>query len=256
MWDAAQYLKFAQERSRPFADLLARVSRQRAGLIVDLGCGTGQHTRTLAERWPDAVVLGVDNSPQMLEQARALAIESRLDFVLADVATWSPGRPVDLIVSNATLHWLADHAGLMPRLVGMLAPGGTLAVQMPDRFHTPAQLAIEETVADPRWCSRLAGVGLRRESVQPLLWYVRRLHQLGLVVDAWETTYVHVLTGEDPVVEWLKGTGLRPLLDVLGPDESDLFLRALAVRLRDAYPPEGGVTLFPFPRLFFVATRS
>jgi trans-aconitate 2-methyltransferase len=255
MWDAAEYLKFEQERARPFVDLLARVRRERAGTIVDLGCGTGHLTRTLAERWPDAVVIGVDNSPQMLEKARPLEQAGRLDFVLADVAAWSPSGPVDLIVSNAALHWVADHAGLLARLTGMLAPGGTLAVQMPNRFHTPAQAAIEATSADPRWAARLQGVGLHRESVQALLWYVRRLHELGFTVDAWETTYVHVLTGEAPVVKWLEGTGLRPLLAALGPDEAEEFRRALAVRLEAAYPPDTGVTLFPFPRLFFVATR-
>ena len=256
MWDAAQYAKFSQERSRPFADLLARVHREKAGVIVDLGCGTGQLTRTLAERWPDAVVTGVDSSPQMLEKARPLEIPGRLDFVLADVASWSADRPLDLMVSNAALHWVGDHAGLLSRLAGMLAPGGTLAVQMPDRFHTPAQLAIEETVADPRWRSRLEGVGLHRESVAPLLWYVSRLHELAFRVDAWQTTYVHVLTGKSPIVEWLGGTGLRPLLERLGPHEADEFREALSARLDVAYPPEGNVTLFPFPRLFFVATRA
>jgi trans-aconitate 2-methyltransferase len=175
---------------------------------------------------------------------------------MADLAAWSPTGPCDLIVSNAALHWVSDHAGLLARLAGMLAPGGTLAVQMPNRFQTPAQSAIEQTTADPRWAARLEGVGLSRESVRPVLWYVRRLHELGFAVDAWDTTYVHVLAGKDPVLGWLKGTGLRPLLDVLGPQEGEEFERALAGRLEAAYPPEGGVTLFPFPRLFFVATRT
>jgi trans-aconitate 2-methyltransferase len=255
MWDAAQYLQFSQERERPFADLMARVRREQAGAIADLGCGTGHLTRTLVERWPGATVTGVDSSPQMLEKAGPLAIPGRLDFVLGDIACWSSDRPLDLIVSNAALHWVADHAGLLARLAGMLAAGGTLAVQMPNRFQTPSQLAIEETVADPRWSTRLTGVGLHRESVKPLLWYVRRLHDLGFAVDAWETTYVHVLTGDRPVLEWLKGTGLRPLLERLQPQESEKFQQALASRLAAAYPPDGNVTLFPFPRLFFVATR-
>ncbi len=232
------------------------MQREQAGTIADLGCGTGHLTHTLADRWPQARVIGVDNSPQMLEKAGPLAIAGRLDFVLADIATWSPPGPLDLVVSNAALHWVADHAGLLSRLAGMLAPGGTLAVQMPNRFHTPAQAAIEETSAEPRWASRLAGVGLSRDSVQPLLWYVRRLQRLGFAVDAWETTYVHVLTGENPIVKWLEGTGLRPLLERLGPQEQNEFRTALASRLAAAYPPDDGVTLFPFPRLFFVATRS
>jgi trans-aconitate 2-methyltransferase len=253
MWDASQYLKFADERSRPFFDLLAQVRRDKASTIVDLGCGTGSLTRTLLDRWPDARIVGVDNSSEMLDKAQPLAIPGRLDFVLADIAGWSK-EPLDLIVSNAAFHWVVDHDGLLARLTGMLAPGGTLAVQIPARFDTPSQHAIEETSADPRWASLLAGVGLHRESVQPIEWYVRRLHDLGFTVDAWQTTYVHVLSGDDPVLEWLKGTGLRPLLARLGPQAGE-FLLALGERLRAAYPAERGVTLFPFPRLFFVATR-
>jgi trans-aconitate 2-methyltransferase len=255
MWDAAKYHEFEQERARPFVDLMARVRRAGAAAIADLGCGTGHLTRMLAERWPEAAVTGVDSSAQMLEQAGPLAIPGRLEFVLGDLAAWSPARPLDLIVSNAALHWVSDHAGLLARLAGMLAPGGTLAVQAPDRFQTPAQAAIEETAALPRWADRLRGVGLHRESVRPLLWYVRQLHELGLTVDAWNTTYVHVLSGKDPVVRWLEGTGLRPLLGRLEPAEQEAFREALAARLAVAYPPDGGVTLFPFPRLFFVATR-
>jgi trans-aconitate 2-methyltransferase len=256
MWSAEQYLKFDQERSRPFTDLLAHVRRERAGAIADLGCGTGHLTRTLAERWPESVVTGVDSSPEMLQKAVPLALAGRLTFVQADLASWPAPGPLDLIVSNAALHWVGGHDALLARLAGMLAPGGTLAVQMPNRFHTAAQGAIEETTADPRWASRLGGVGLSRESVRPLVWYVRRLHELGFAVDAWETTYVHVLTGEHPVVQWLEGTGVRPLLERLGPDEWGAFRDALATRLAAAYPPEGVVTLFPFPRLFFVATAG
>jgi trans-aconitate 2-methyltransferase len=190
----------------------------------------------------------------MLAKARPLALPGRLEFVQADAASWSADGPLDLIVSNAALHWVGDHEGLLGRLAGMLAPAGTLAVQMPDRFRTPAQVAIDDTSADPRWAESLAGVGLSRESVRPIEWYVRRLLALGFTVDAWQTTYVHVLTGDDPVLEWLKGTGLRPLIDRLGPLAGD-FLGDLGARLRAAYPAEGGVTLFPFPRLFFVATR-
>jgi trans-aconitate 2-methyltransferase len=256
MWDAAKYLSFEQERARPFIDLLARVRREKANAIADLGCGTGNMTRTLAERWPEATVVGVDNSPEMLAKAASETIPGRLEFVLADLATWSPPAPLDLIVSNAALHWVPDHEALLARLTGMLAPGGTLAVQMPNRFTTPAQAAIEETSADPHWASRLVGAGLNRESVRPLLWYARRLLESGFAVDAWETTYGHVLSGDHPIVKWLEGTGLRPLLAMLGPDEQAEFRAALGARLAVAYPPLGGVTLFPFPRLFFVATRQ
>ncbi|WP_020475622.1 methyltransferase [Zavarzinella formosa] len=255
MWDAKEYLKFADERSRPFADLLGQVRQQECRRIVDLGCGTGHLTLTLAERWPAARVTGVDQSAEMLAKATPLAIPHRLEFVQADIADWSADGPVDLLVSNAALHWLGDHRGLFTRLAGLLAPGGTLAVQMPNRFRTATQFAVEEATADPRWASRLQGVGLHRESVMPLTWYVDLLHDLGFAVNAWETTYVHVLTGENPVVEWLKGTGLRPLLERLEAEEQADFLRILSERLKADYPARGNTTLLPMPRVFFVATR-
>ena len=216
MWDAAEYLKFSDERSRPFADLLAQVRQPDCRFIADLGCGAGHLTQTLAERWPSARVVGIDTSAEMLAQAVPLAIPARLEFVQADIAQWSPDTSVDLVGSNAAMQWVNDHDGLLARLAGMLAAGGTLAVQMPNRFQTATQQAIDDTVADTRWASSLHGVGLHRESVKPLLWYVDRLHDLSFTVNAWETTYFHVLTGENPVLNWLKGTALRPLLSRLG----------------------------------------
>jgi trans-aconitate 2-methyltransferase len=255
MWDAEQYLRYSDERSRPFSELLAQVTADSLRLIADLGCGPGNLTRTLAKRWPDAQVLGVDNSPEMLAQAHTLAIPGRLNFVQADIACWSPPNAVDLIVSNAALQWVNDHALLLCRLVKMLASAGTLAVQMPYHFQNPAHVAIEETKADPRWRESLQGLGLHQQSVMPLLWYVERLHNLGLSVDAWQTTYIHVLSGENPVLEWFKGTALRPLLKVLEPQVRAEFLHDLGDRLTAAYPPKDSVTLLPFPRLFFVATQ-
>jgi trans-aconitate 2-methyltransferase len=257
MWDANQYNKFAAERARPFADLLAQVERaeQETRQIVDLGCGPGKLTRELAERWPAAHVFGVDNSPEMLAKAKPLEIPGRLEFLQADLALWSPAQPVDFILSNAALHWIADHDTLLQRFAGWLAPGGTLAVQMPNRFDGPIQAAIDETSADPRWADQLRGVGLHRGSVQPVEWYVRLLQDLGFVVNAWETTYIHVLSGENPVLEWFQGTGLRPLLARLDAAAADQFRSQLAARLRALYPPRNGTTLFPMPRLFFVATR-
>jgi trans-aconitate 2-methyltransferase len=256
MWDAGQYLKFADERGRPFFDLLAQVRIERPRRVIDLGCGPGNLTRTLADRWPDAHVLGVDSSTEMLQKAAPLAIPGRLEFVQADAHTWSPDGPIDLLLSNAALQWVADHATLIPRLAAGLAPGGVLAVQMPDRFHnTSAQAAIEATSADPRWADTLRGVGLHRDSVHPLEWYVRTLLRLGFAVNAWDTTYLHVLTGDDPVLEWFKGSALRPLLARLDAKRAEEFQRDLAARFREAYPAVDGVTLLPFPRLFFVATR-
>lgn len=254
MWDANQYLKYADERSRPFFDLLGRVQKENVRFAVDLGCGPGNLTRTLCERWPQAQVLGVDSSQDMLEQARALAIPGRLDFVQANVHSWSPDRPVDLIVSNAALQWVSDHESLFPRLAKMLAPGGVLAVQMPFHFENPAHLAMEAIKESPRWRDILQGVGLHQKSVRPLPWYVERLHDLGLTVDAWQTAYLHVLTGENPVLEWFMGTALRPMLAKLPENERDEFLADIGQRFKADYPERSGITLFTFPRLFFVAS--
>lgn len=255
MWDANQYLKFADQRARPFYDLLARVEVREAGFIADLGCGPGNLTRILAERWPGAAVVGVDSSAEMLTAARANRLPGRVEFVQADIMTWTPDRPVDLLISNAALHWVPDHAALFARLAGLLAPAGTLAVQIPYHFQSQAHQIIHEVKTGPRWHGALAEIGLHERSVMPLLWYVERLHELGLAVDAWQTTYVHVLTGDNPVLEWFKGTALRPLLAALEPPAQEDFLRELGDRLRAAYPAKRGVTLLPFPRLFLVATR-
>jgi trans-aconitate 2-methyltransferase len=255
-WDPQEYQKFSNERSRPAADLLAQVELAAPRRVVDLGCGTGWLARALAERWPEAQVTGVDNSPPMLAQAEKLAIDGRLQFALGDIAIWSPSEPVDLIVSNAALQWIKDHERLLGSLAAMLAPGGTLAVQMPNNFNSPSHTSIYDVAAEPRFAAKLAGVGLHRESVQPIAWYVERLHDLGLSVDAWQTTYVHVLEGKDPVVQWLRGTALRPVLAALAPDDALEFERELAARLAAAYPTRAGVTLFSMSRLFFVATRK
>jgi trans-aconitate 2-methyltransferase len=253
MWDAGQYLKYADERSRPFFDLLAQVSNDNAKFIADLGCGPGNLTRTLAERWLAAHVIGVDNSAEMLAQASA--IPGRLDFVRADLISWTPANPLDVIVSNAAFQWVDHHEALLARLAGMLSAGGTLAVQMPYHFESPAHLIMEDAKTDPRWSAALKGVGLHQQSVMPLAWYVERLHDLGFAVDAWETTYLHVLTGANPVLEWFKGSALRPLLNALNPQAKIEFLHELGNRFKAAYPARGSVTLLPFPRLFFVATR-
>ncbi len=259
MWNPSEYLKFADERARPFADLLSRVPQQGIAHIVDLGCGAGNLTRMLAERWPEATVLGVDNSPEMLDRARPLGIAGRLEFIEGDIADWAASQAngaVDLIVSNAALHWVDNHSQLLAQLAGRLSSAGFLAVQMPNRFGNPSQTAIEETAADPRWSAQLSGVGLHRHSVMPAAWYVERLRELEFSVDAWETTYIHILRGENPVLEWLKGTALRPLLAHLDDKQRAEFLRILGDRFRTAYPPSGEVTLFPMPRLFFVARRE
>jgi trans-aconitate 2-methyltransferase len=256
MWDAQQYLRYADERSRPFVDLTARVLAQEVRSIVDLGCGPGNLTRTLIKRWPDSHILGVDNSQEMLDQARPLAIPGRMEFVHGDIASWSADEPIDCVVSNAALQWVADHGTLLTRLAKLLSPTGTLAVQMPYHFENPAHLVIEAAKNGPRWRQWLQGVGLNQQSVSPLTWYVEHLHSLGMTVDAWQTTYIHVLSGPNPVLEWFKGSALRPLLKALPPQEREAFLRDIGSRFDSAYPAKNGVTLLAFPRIFFVAGRS
>lgn len=253
MWDAGRYLNYSKERSRPFYDLLARVNLDTAASIADLGCGPGHLTRVLADRWPHARIIGVDSSPEMLTKARQVSVPDRLAFVQADLASWPAPGPLDLIVSNAALQWVGDHERLLARLAGMLAPAGVLAVQVPAHFDDPAYQAIAETATRPRWDAVLRGVGLRQDSVLPLPRYVQCLHDIGLAVDAWQTTYIHVLTGDNPVLEWFRGSALTPLLARLDTADRATFLGEVGEQLRAAYPPRAGVTLFPFTRLFFVA---
>jgi trans-aconitate 2-methyltransferase len=255
-WDPNQYARFARERSRPFFDLLARVEAPQVTAAVDLGCGAGELTRVLAERWPPARITGVDSSREMLAKAQPLALPGRLRFEQADLAAWRATEPLDLVLSNAALHWVPGHETLLAALAGLLAPGGTLAVQMPNNFDLPSHRLLARLTASPRWQAAVGGLGLPRGAVRPLPWYVHRLREAGFRVDAWETTYVHVLRGDDAVLEWMKGTALRPILGRLSPADEDELLQELGDGLRAAYPAEGGDTLFPFPRIFFVAVRE
>jgi trans-aconitate 2-methyltransferase len=255
-WDPSQYGRFATERARPFLDLLAHVPREEVRLVADLGCGPGELTRLLCQRWPQAKVIGVDNSPEMLAQSGQWVVPGRLEFVQADLSHWRSQEPLDLIFSNAAFQWVPNHEGLLAALADMLAPGGVLAVQIPYHFDSPAHRVVEEVTSSPRWSARLSGVGLQRGAVRPFAWYVERLLARGFTVDAWQTTYLHVLQGANPVLEWMKGTALRPLLGALTPTEADEFLQDMGAAFHTAYPKTGqGVTLFQFPRIFFVATR-
>lgn len=254
-WNPAQYLKFEQPRLRPALELLARISLEAPAHVVELGCGAGQLTRLMAERWPAAQVLGVDSSAAMLDEA-APASPANVRWLQHDVATWSPEVPPDLIYSNAVLHWLPDHELLFPRLVRQLAPGGVLAVQMPRNFLAPSHTLIAETVMAGPWRARLAPL-LRPTPVQPPGWYHDLLAPLATGIDLWKTEYHQVLTGDDPVKEWTKGTWLATFLNALDdPAERDAFERDYAGRVRVAYPPrDDGTTVFPFRRLFIVARK-
>lgn len=232
-WDPRQYGRYADERARPFADLVARIDVRAPGLVVDLGCGTGALTASLAERWPDAEVLGVDSSRAMLEQAAPLT-SPRLRFELADVAAWQPGGPVDVLVTNATLQWVPGHLDLLRRWVAALAPGGVLALQVPANFDAPSHRLMRELAESAEFAPHLVGVLRGSESVAEPAQYAELLAEAGCAVDVWETTYLHVLPGEDAVLEWVRGTGLRPVLDVLDADASRAFVDQYGARLRTA----------------------
>ena len=250
-WDPAQYLKFSNERVRPAFDLLNQVPLATADRVVDLGCGTGNMTVILKQRFGGADVLGVDGAGTMLAKARAAAPNCR--FEQGDFATWTPGASPDLIFSNAALHWVTDHEILFPRLLSLLAPGGVLAVQMPAMHDAPLRVLQNEIAAREPWSRYLGKAGYAR-GLLPAGSYYDVIRPLATALDIWETTYLHVLTGEDAVTEWAAGSSLRPFLDKLPSDQVAGFRAAYSEALRPHYPRRpDGTTLLPFRRLFFVA---
>ncbi|MFE2378618.1 trans-aconitate 2-methyltransferase [Streptomyces sp. NPDC059398] len=255
-WDPQQYLRHADHRTRPFHDLLSRIPGTPA-TIADLGCGAGNATALLADRWPNARITGFDNSPQMLERARQYA-GPRLTFAPADATTWTPAEPYDLLVSNALLQWVPGHADRFSDWLDALAPGATFAFQVPGNFTAPSHTLLAALRESPRWKTRLSGVGDRTGAVLEPAAYLSRLTALGCAADVWETTYLQLLTGDDPVLDWVKGTALRPVLTALADDEeaTAAFLTEYRDLLRDAYPPGPHGTVFPFRRIFAVAHRE
>ena len=256
MWDPGQYQRFGDERGRPFFDLVGRVAAADPGYVADLGCGPGHLTAVLAARWPAAEVVGVDNSAEMIEAAadRAGQGPGRLSFVLGDVRDWEPARPLDVLVSNAVLQWIPDHLTVLARWVTLLASGGWLAFQVPGNYDQPSHVILRDLAASARWRTLLDGVELNRQSASPAE-YLDLLARAGCDVDAWETTYLHVLPGEDPVLEWYRGTGLRPVLARLEPEQAPQFMAEYARLTREAYPPAPYGTVLPFRRVFAVARR-
>ena len=252
-WDPERYLAFGDHRTRPAVDLLARVPLAAPVRVADLGCGPGNSTALLCARWPAADVLGLDNSPEMLAEARASGPPAR--WLEADITTWSPAADYDLLFSNAVLQWLPDHAILFPRLLEALPAGGVLAVQMPRNFAAPSHRLLREVADAGPWATRLAA-GLLRAPVAAPEWYYDLLAPGAAALDIWESEYLQVLEGDDPVLRWTRSTALRPVIAALAPDEQARFEADYAARLRVAYPrrPDGR-TLFPFRRLFIVATR-
>jgi len=252
-WDPSQYLRFSNERLRPALDLLAQVPLVSASLVVDLGCGPGNVTTILRQRFSDADILGVDGSDAMLNKARAAAPTCR--FVLGDFSTWTPEAAPDLIYSNAALHWVTGHDSLFPRLVSLLTPGGVLAIQMPAMHDAPLRRLQNEVAASGPWAPLLADAGFAR-GLLPTGDYYDILRPWVATLDMWETTFLHVLTGEDAVVQWASGSSLRPFLDRLDPPLRGAFRDAYAEALRPHYPRRAdGTTLLPFRRLFIVAQR-
>ena len=256
LWDPRQYNRFEAQRDRAALDLLVRLPEDFAPAeIWDLGCGTGQHAALLKRRHPDAKVHGMDSSAAMLEQANTLSAD--VDWSVGDIATWTPERPADLILANASLQWLPAHAALFARLAEAMAPGGVLAVQMPMAWDTRHHTLMRDTATDGPWAALLRDV----DTIAPLLpaeAYYDVLASRCDDIDIWATTYLHVLAGENAVLEWMKGTALRPYLTALAGDPSmrRAFLSALAERLSRAFPQRAdGSTLLPFPRLFVVARR-
>ena len=251
-WDPDRYLTYADERGRPFLDLVARIGATSPTSVVDLGCGPGNMTRLLAERWPEATVTGVDSSAEMLAKAAALGLETRL----ADVHDWvesAPAGGVDVLVSNAMLQWVPGHLDLLPRLAEVVAPGGWLAFQVPGNFGELSHTLREEVGAEPAYAPYLADVD-RPASHDPAD-YWRVLDDAGLEVDAWETTYLHVLRGEDAVFDWISGTSLRPFRAALPDELWTPYAEELKARLRVAYPATSGRVLLPFRRIFVIARR-
>jgi len=254
MWDPTTYLNYADERARPFADLLARVGAERPRAVVDLGCGPGTLTTSLAARWPDATVTGLDSSAEMIERARAL--DAPMTFAQADVRDWHPEAATDVVVSNATLQWIPGHDALLTRWAGALPAGAWLAFQVPGNFDAPSHRTLRALAGDPRWRSRLAPL-LRDEPVRDPAGYADLLHAAGCTVDAWETTYLHVLASEPgtdhAVLRWMEGTALRPIRAALPEETWTTFRGELGALLAAAYPVTGGRVLFPFRRVFVVA---
>ena len=251
-WDPDRYLTYADERGRPFLDLLARIGAETPGTVVDLGCGAGNLTVLLARRWPGARVLGVDSSEEMVQRAPS---EARVDFAVGDIRDWRSSTgwsdPGDVLVSNAALQWVPGHLALLPALVESVSPGGWLAFQVPGNFDQPSHTIRRELAAEPAYAEHTADVAV--PDAHDAGTYLRPLRDLGCDVDAWETTYLHVLEGPDAVFDWVSGTGARPTLQALPKALREEFEEEFRRRLRAAYPESGGVVVLPFRRVFVAA---
>jgi trans-aconitate 2-methyltransferase len=250
-WDPQQYGRFAGQRLRPALDLIARIPLEHPQTVVDLGCGTGNVTRMLRSRWPGAGVTGVDASPQMLAEARKE--EASIAWEQTELGAWDPAMKYDLVFSNAALHWLDGHPGLFKRLAAKVTAGGVLAVQMPRNFHAPSHTLMHELALSPPWRDALGKLLRPLPVLEPAAYY-DLLAPLARSLDIWETEYLQILEGENPVAEWTKGTWLAPLLAALAPSARAAYESEYRQLVARAYPRRAdGKTLFPFRRLFIVA---
>jgi trans-aconitate 2-methyltransferase len=254
MWNPEVYRQFQAERDRPFFDLLAQLPDRSPAFITDLGCGTGHLSAVLAQRWPGAQVTGLDSSAEMLAQAPSAA---NLEFVQADLSTWQPAKPPNLLISNAALQWVGDHPALIPRLAAQIALGGVFAFQVPGNFGAPSHVLLRELRQERFWLERLGPPERGPDTLSSLdpQEYAELLAPLGFEVNAWETTYLHLLRGEDAVLNWVRGTALRPVLSHLNGSEAARFEAEYGRRLREAYPAGPSFTPFPFRRVFVVAQQ-
>jgi trans-aconitate 2-methyltransferase len=253
-WSAGQYVKFEDERSRPSVELVRRIPVADPQRIVDIGCGPGNSTAIVRARWPEAEIIGLDSAPDMLRAARERLPEVR--FIEADAATWEPLPDVDIFFSNATMQWVPDHQAVLARLMRALPAGGALAVQVPDNQVENTHALMRAVAAEGPW-SRKFAAPIAREAIATPQAYYDLLRPLAAAVDVWHTVYYHPLADADAIIEWVKGTGLRPFLDRLDGEERKAFLADYRARIADAYPPQAdGKVLLRFPRLFLVAVRG
>jgi len=253
-WSAEQYLKFEDERTRPSRDLLAQIPLDDPRKVVDIGCGPGNSTELLVKRWPNASVIGIDTSAEMLRQARARLPQQT--FIEANVAHWVPPETCDVLFANAIFQWVPGHLKQLQRLLAQLPAGGVLAVQIPDSLDEPAHVLMREVANEGAWREQLSERARVRDALPPPAVYYDALSPISAHFQIWHTVYYHVLESSAGVVEWVKGTGLRPFLDLLEPPEAKLFLAEYTARIAAAYPPQAdGKVVFRFPRIFIVAVK-
>ncbi len=253
-WNPDLYLKFSDQRARPAADLIAQTKLENPKRIVDLGCGTGNSTEQVHARWPKAEIIGLDSSASMLKQASARHPDWQ--WLVSDIESWKPDGSFDLIFSNAVLHWLGNHGELFPRLFHLVAPGGAMAVQMPNNFHSGAHQAMKKVAGDPRWAAVLSTAS-EQYGVQPVAFYYNALRKLAGHLDIWETEYLQIMDGSTAVHEWIRSTGMRAYLEKLANDDQRAdFERLCLQEIEKVYRPDDqGKVLFPFKRILIVAYR-